>query len=167
MPGSGESRLGSGLIRGGLRFWGGWILGRETPFRRPFPAWTSFFPPSRRCPIPGQTTRVTTCANCLRWPSSRCSAGRPVAPGWRTSAGQRSMFSGASSNSSTRSPRMTPIPTVLRMIDPKALDAAFGRVLAGIAALLGDGDVIAIDGKALRGARDKAQTGRAKAREPG
>jgi len=50
---------------------------------------------------------------------------------------------------------MTPIRTVFRMIDPKALDAAFGRVLAEIAALLGDGDVIAIDGKALRGARDK------------
>ena len=50
--------------------------------------------------------------------------------------------------------------TVFRMIDPKALDAAFGRVLAGIAALLGDGDVIAIDGKALRGARDKGQSAR-------
>ena len=43
------------------------------------------------------------------------------------------------------------------MIDPKAFDAAFGRVLAQIAAMLGDGDVIAIDGKALRGARDKGQ----------
>ena len=41
--------------------------------------------------------------------------------------------------------------TVFRMIDPKALDAAFGRVLAQITALLGEGDVIAIDGKALRG----------------
>ena len=47
--------------------------------------------------------------------------------------------------------------TVFRMIDPKALDAAFGRVLVQIAAMLGDGDVIAIDGKALRGARDKGQ----------
>ena len=64
-------------------------------------------------------------------------------------------------------------PTVFRVIDPKALDAAFGRVLAQIAALLGDGDVIAIpswglkanprratDGKALRGARDKGQSAR-------
>lgn len=34
--------------------------------------------------------------------------------------------------------------TVFRMIDPKALDAAFGQVLAQIAALLGEGDVIAI-----------------------
>ena len=50
--------------------------------------------------------------------------------------------------------------TVFRMIDPKALDAAFGRVLAQIAAMLGDGDVIAIDGKALRGARDKGQSAR-------
>jgi hypothetical protein len=41
------------------------------------------------------------------------------------------------------------------MTDPKALDAAFGRVPAGIAALLGEGDLIAIDAKALRGARDK------------
>ena len=48
--------------------------------------------------------------------------------------------------------------TVFRMIDPKALDAAFGRVLAQIAVLLGDGDVITIDGKALRGARDKGQS---------
>jgi len=38
--------------------------------------------------------------------------------------------------------------TAFRMIDPKALDAAFGRVLARIAALLGEGDVIAIDGHA-------------------
>ena len=43
------------------------------------------------------------------------------------------------------------------MIDPKAMDAAFGRVLSQIAALLGDGDVIAIDGHALRAARDKGQ----------
>jgi predicted transposase YbfD/YdcC len=50
--------------------------------------------------------------------------------------------------------------TVFRMIDPKALDAAFGRVLAEIAALLGDGDVIAIDGKALRGARDAGESAR-------
>lgn len=50
--------------------------------------------------------------------------------------------------------------TVFRMIDPKALDAAFGRVLAQITALLGEGDVIAIDGKALRGARDKGQSAR-------
>jgi len=58
-------------------------------------------------------------------------------------------------------------PTVFRMIDPKALDAAFGRVPTAIAALLGDGDVIAIDGKALRGARDKGQNGRDRARGPG
>ncbi|WP_332872503.1 ISAs1 family transposase [Pontibaca salina] len=49
---------------------------------------------------------------------------------------------------------------VFRMIDPKALDAAFGRVLADVAALLKDGDVIAIDGKALRGARDKTENAR-------
>jgi predicted transposase YbfD/YdcC len=49
---------------------------------------------------------------------------------------------------------------VFRMIDPKALDAAFGRVLADVAALLRDGDVIAIDGKALRGARYKGESAR-------
>ena len=47
---------------------------------------------------------------------------------------------------------------VFRMIDPKALDAEFGKVLADVAALLKDGDVIAIDGKALRGARDKTES---------
>ncbi|MEI4235388.1 ISAs1 family transposase [Roseovarius sp. D22-M7] len=46
------------------------------------------------------------------------------------------------------------------MIDPKALDAAFGKVLAEVAALLCNGDVIAIDGKALRGAREKDETAR-------
>jgi len=49
---------------------------------------------------------------------------------------------------------------VFRMIDPRALDAAFGKVLAEVAALLREGDVIAIDGKALRGARDKGESGR-------
>jgi predicted transposase YbfD/YdcC len=49
---------------------------------------------------------------------------------------------------------------IFRVIDPKALDAAFGKVLADVAALLKDGDVIAIDGKALRGARDKDESAR-------
>ena len=49
---------------------------------------------------------------------------------------------------------------VFRVIDPKALDAAFGRVLAEIAGLLGEGDVVAIDGKVLRGSRDRAEGGR-------
>jgi hypothetical protein len=52
------------------------------------------------------------------------------------------------------------------MTDPKALDAAFGRVLAQIAVLPGDGDVIAIDGKALRGARDKGQSARTRMMVP-
>jgi len=43
---------------------------------------------------------------------------------------------------------------IFRVIDPKALDAAFGKVLADVAALLKDGDVIAIDGMALRRAPD-------------
>jgi len=37
---------------------------------------------------------------------------------------------------------------VFRMIGPKALDVAFGKVMANVAALLKDGDVIAMDGKA-------------------
>jgi len=49
---------------------------------------------------------------------------------------------------------------VFRMIDPKALDAAFGRVLADVAALLREGDVIAVDGKALRGARNAGESAR-------
>ena len=50
--------------------------------------------------------------------------------------------------------------TVFQMIDPKALDAAFGKILADVAAALQDGDVIAIDGKALRGARNKGESAR-------
>lgn len=50
--------------------------------------------------------------------------------------------------------------TVFRMIDPKALDAAFGKVLADVTALLREGDMIAIDGKALRGARGKGESAR-------
>jgi len=62
---------------------------------------------------------------------------------------------------------------IFRMIDPKALDAAFGKVLADVVARLKDGDVIAIpfrglkanprratDGKALRGARDTGESAR-------
>jgi hypothetical protein len=55
-------------------------------------------------------------------------------------------------------PSQDTIFTVVRMIDPKALDAAFGRVLAQIAVLPGNGDVIVIDSKALRGARDTGQS---------
>lgn len=43
---------------------------------------------------------------------------------------------------------------VFRMITPRALDAAFGSVLANDAALLRGGDVIAIHGETLRGALD-------------
>ena len=49
---------------------------------------------------------------------------------------------------------------VFRRIDPKVLDAAFGRVLADVAALLREGDVIAVDGKDLRGARDAGESAR-------
>lgn len=50
--------------------------------------------------------------------------------------------------------------SVFQMIDSKALDPAFGKVLADVAALLRDGAVIAIDSKALRGARDKGESAR-------
>ncbi|MEA5163508.1 hypothetical protein U5903_22280 [Cereibacter johrii] len=43
------------------------------------------------------------------------------------------------------------------MIDPKVLDAAFSKVLAEVAGLLQDGDAIAIDGKALHGAKARAR----------
>ncbi|ULB12055.1 ISAs1 family transposase (plasmid) [Cereibacter azotoformans] len=49
---------------------------------------------------------------------------------------------------------------VFRVIDPKVLDAAFGRVRAEIAGLLGEGDVVAIDVKVLRGSRERAEGGR-------
>ena len=47
--------------------------------------------------------------------------------------------------------------TVLRMLDPNALDAAFGRLTATLVAALTKGGVIAIDGKSLKGAFDKGE----------
>ena len=49
---------------------------------------------------------------------------------------------------------------VFQIIDPKALDAAFSKILADVAKLLKDGDIIAIDGKALGGARDPGESAR-------
>ena len=46
---------------------------------------------------------------------------------------------------------------VLRIIDPKALDAAFGALTASLLKALADGGVIAIDGKSLKGAYDKGE----------
>ena len=46
---------------------------------------------------------------------------------------------------------------VLRIIDPKALDGAFGQLTASLLKALAEGGVIAIDGKALKGAYDKGQ----------
>jgi len=47
--------------------------------------------------------------------------------------------------------------TVLRMIDPKALDEAFGRLTVALVAALQKGGVIAIDGKSLNGAYEKGK----------
>jgi len=47
--------------------------------------------------------------------------------------------------------------TVLRMLDPKALDAAFTTLTATLLKALADGGVIAIDGKSLKGAYDKGE----------
>src|SRR5215510_2829764 len=47
--------------------------------------------------------------------------------------------------------------TVFRMLDPKALDAAFGRLTATLVAALAKGGVIAIDGKSLKGAYEKGE----------
>jgi len=49
---------------------------------------------------------------------------------------------------------------VFRMIDPKALDAAFGNVQAEVVGLLREGDVIATCAKAGQRARDKGESGR-------
>lgn len=46
---------------------------------------------------------------------------------------------------------------VFRIIDPKALDAAFGTLTASLRKALADGGVIAIDGKSLKGAYDKGR----------
>ena len=47
--------------------------------------------------------------------------------------------------------------TVFRMLEPKALDAAFGRLTATLVAALTKGGVIAIDGKSLKGAYEKGE----------
>ena len=47
--------------------------------------------------------------------------------------------------------------TVYGMIDPKALDSAFGQITARLVAALAKGGVIAIDGKSLKGAYDKGK----------
>jgi predicted transposase YbfD/YdcC len=47
--------------------------------------------------------------------------------------------------------------TVFRMLDPKALDAAFGQLTATLVAALAKGGIIAIDGKSLKGAYDKGE----------
>src|SRR5262245_30075021 len=43
------------------------------------------------------------------------------------------------------------------MLDPKSLDAAFGRLTATLVAALAKGGVIAIDGKSLKGAYEKGE----------
>ena len=47
--------------------------------------------------------------------------------------------------------------TVFRILDPKALDEAFGTLVRGLVAALAKGGVIAIDGKSLKGAYDKGE----------
>lgn len=47
--------------------------------------------------------------------------------------------------------------TVFRMLDPNALDAAFGQLTVRLVAALAKGGVIAIDGKSLKGAYDKGE----------
>ena len=51
--------------------------------------------------------------------------------------------------------------TVLRMLDPKTLDVAFGALSKRLVAALGDSGVIAIDGKTLKGAYDKGKSSEA------
>jgi predicted transposase YbfD/YdcC len=52
--------------------------------------------------------------------------------------------------------------TLFRMLDPKALDAAFGRLTATLVAALAKGGVIAIDGKSLNSAYEKGGKSSAK-----
>jgi len=47
--------------------------------------------------------------------------------------------------------------TVFRMLDPRALDDAFGRLTATLLAALAKGGIIAIDGKSLKGAHEKGE----------
>jgi predicted transposase YbfD/YdcC len=47
--------------------------------------------------------------------------------------------------------------TIFRMLDPKALDAAFGALTSRLVEALHEGDVIAVDGKSLKGAYDKGK----------
>src|SRR5215470_4673770 len=47
--------------------------------------------------------------------------------------------------------------SVFRVLDPKALDAAFGRLSTTLVAALAKGGVIAIDGKSLKGAYEKGE----------
>lgn len=49
---------------------------------------------------------------------------------------------------------------VFLIISPKALDAAFGEVLADVVKLVKDGDTITIDGEALQGAREPGESTR-------
>jgi hypothetical protein len=76
----------------------------------------------------------------------------------RVQACRRKRFQGLSEAQARFIPSHDTFSDVFAMIDPKALDAAFSKVLAEVAALLQDGDVIAIDGKALRGARGKSES---------
>jgi hypothetical protein len=123
-------------------------------------------------PIPGPAIPVMTFANCWSWVLSIAWQGirecprRAVLCG-ATSCAEMSAFGRSKEhvfkgflNLKHSIPSHDTFSTVFRMIDPKALDAAFGQVLAKITALLGEGDVIAIDGKALRGARDKGESAR-------
>jgi len=47
--------------------------------------------------------------------------------------------------------------TVFRMLDPKALDVAFGALTSRLVEALEDGAVVAVDGKSLKGAYDKGK----------
>jgi len=120
------------------------------------PAWKPFSPPSMMSPILGPATRVTTSANFWSWVLSTawqgiCECPRRAVLCGATSCAEVAAF-GRSKERVFRDflklrhsiPSHDTFSTVFRMIDPMALDAAFGQVLTRITALLGEGDVIAI-----------------------
>jgi len=130
-------------------------MGKQ-PFWSLSPTWNPSSPPLMMSPIPGPAIHVITFANCWSWVLSTAWQGirecprRAVLCG-ATNCAEMAAF-GRSKEHVFRDflklkhliPSHDTFSTVFRMIDPKALDAAFGQVLAQIAALLGEGDVIAI-----------------------
>ena len=151
---AGESRLGFDLIQWVLRFSGRMDSRVGIALLEPFPRMDSFLAAFDDIPDPrADTARHNLCERLVvGFAAVLCGA---------TSCAGMADFGRAKEHvfrdllkHRHRVPSHDTVSTLFRMIDPKALDAALMRVLAQIAVLLGDGDVIAIaitiDGKARR-----------------